>query len=90
MESEQTRVSISKIGENDPEVLFEKIDSLSEIIRISANKKDVVITDINMPFKSMVSFMVKWAIASIPAVIILMVLGAIFAGVLSGIVGSLR
>lgn len=31
----------------------------------------VVVTDIEMPFRSMVTFMVKWALASIPAVIIL-------------------
>ena len=32
---------------------------------------EVVIKDINMPFWSMVGFMVKWSIASIPAVLIL-------------------
>jgi len=37
----------------------------------------VTITDIKMPFLSMVLFMVKWAIASIPAIIILWVIGAI-------------
>ncbi len=42
----------------------------------------VTIVDIKMPFLSMVVFMVKWIIASIPAIIILMVLGAIVAGVL--------
>lgn len=31
----------------------------------------VVVTDVRMPFWSMVTFMVKWALASIPAVIIL-------------------
>ena len=35
----------------------------------------VVVTDISMDFRSMVIFMVKWAIAAIPAFIIL---GAIF------------
>jgi hypothetical protein len=35
----------------------------------------VVVTDIDMPFLSMVTFMVKWALASIPAFLIL---GAIF------------
>jgi hypothetical protein len=34
----------------------------------------VSVADINMPFWSMVIFMVKWAIAAIPAFIILMVL----------------
>ena len=45
------------------------------------------IVDIRMPFGSMVVFMVKWAIAAIPAVLILVVLGAILTGVLGGIVG---
>ncbi len=42
----------------------------------------VTIVDIKMPFLSMVVFMVKWIIASIPAIIILMVIGAIVGGVL--------
>ena len=33
--------------------------------------EQVIIKDINMPFKSMVIFMVKWAIATIAAFIIL-------------------
>jgi hypothetical protein len=32
----------------------------------------VTVTDVQMPFMSMVTFMVKWAIASIPAVMILL------------------
>jgi len=41
-------------------------------------RQDVVVTDIQMPLGSMITFMVKWAIASIPAMIILFVLGAVF------------
>jgi len=37
-------------------------------------RREVVVTDIKMPFGSMVTFMVKWAIAAIPAMIILGVL----------------
>ena len=37
-------------------------------------KQEVVVTDIRMRFGSMVLFMVKWAIAAIPALIILVVL----------------
>ena len=48
----------------------------------------VVVTDIKMPFSSMVVFMVKWAIATIPALIILMVIGSITFGVLSAIFGG--
>lgn len=35
-------------------------------------RTEVVITDVQMPFWSMVVFMIKWAIASIPAAIVLM------------------
>ncbi|EKO3404733.1 hypothetical protein N6C02_003006 [Vibrio fluvialis] len=38
-------------------------------------KQEITVVDIKMPFMSMVIFMVKFAIASIPAMIIL---GAIF------------
>ena len=42
----------------------------------------VVITDIRMPLLSMVIFMVKWAIAAIPAIITLWLIGIILYGVL--------
>ena len=45
----------------------------------------VEITDINMPFFSMVLFMVKWAIASIPAIIILWMLFVMFGGLIGGL-----
>lgn len=35
----------------------------------------VVVTDLKMPFWSMVVFMVKWAIAAIPALLILYAIG---------------
>ncbi|MCU0588545.1 MAG: hypothetical protein MUF52_10350 [Syntrophobacteraceae bacterium] len=35
------------------------------------SRRDVVVTDIRMPFWSMVTFMVKWVVASIPALLIL-------------------
>ena len=50
-----------------------------------AEETKIIVADIKMPFISMVIFMVKWAIAAIPAIIILFILGAI----LSGIFGSL-
>ena len=46
----------------------------------------VTISDFDMPFFSMVKFMIKWAIASIPAVI---VLAAIFSFVAALVFGSL-
>ena len=45
----------------------------------------VIVTDIRMPFWSMVIFMIKWAIAAIPAFIILAVLGGVTAAVLRGL-----
>jgi hypothetical protein len=51
----------------------------------------VAVIDVDMPFLSMVRFMVKWAIASIPALVILIVVGALVAtisfGALSGLGG---
>jgi hypothetical protein len=47
----------------------------------------VTITDIKMPFFSMVVFMVKLAIASIPAFIILSVIGSITFALL-GMIGA--
>jgi hypothetical protein len=52
------------------------------------SRNHVSITDVDMPFLSMVRFMVKWAIASIPALIILMILAAIFWGTLIAVVAS--
>lgn len=49
----------------------------------------VVVIDIQMPFVSMVIFMVKWAIAAIPAVIILAFLFMIVTGFFGGILHRL-
>ncbi len=53
------------------------------------NKQAVVVTDIRMPFFSMVIFMVKWAIAAIPALCILIVFGVLTWGMLGGLLLSL-
>jgi hypothetical protein len=50
----------------------------------------VSVVDINMPFASMVGFMVKWAIAAIPAVLILVVLGALLTAAFAGVGSALR
>lgn len=54
----------------------------------SQTEQLVVVVDVKMPFWSMVFFMVKWALASIPAVIILVVIAmfavAIFGGLRTG------
>ena len=44
---------------------------------MSIESQNVVITDVKMEFTSMVEFMVKWAIASIPAFIILCIIAAV-------------
>ena len=51
--------------------------------------QEVTVTDIKMPFGSMVVFMVKWALASIPAIIILFLVGAVVSVVFSGLIAAL-
>lgn len=47
----------------------------------------VVVVDVSMPFGSMVAFMVKWAIASIPALVILSIVGAVVAAMFGAMLG---
>jgi hypothetical protein len=49
------------------------------------NIQRVVVTDVHMPFWSMVIFMVKWALASIPAIIILTLIAAFVWRVITGL-----
>ncbi|MFK5891731.1 MAG: hypothetical protein QM504_00750 [Pseudomonadota bacterium] len=65
-----------------------KIDNTNSSSKNSfeTNQK-VIVTDIKMPFLSMVFFMVKWVIASIPAFIILFILGSILIGFIGGLGG---
>lgn len=53
------------------------------------NENQVTIVDVKMPFLSMVVFMVKAAIASIPAFIILAIIGAIVFTVLGSMFGGM-
>jgi len=59
----------------------------------TAPYEKIVISDIQMSFGSMVGFMVKWALASIPAFIIISIIIAtclsIFTGLLTGVGGLL-
>ena len=50
----------------------------------------VTVVDIQMPFWSMVVFMVKAAIASIPAIIILSILFAIVMAIFTAMFGGMR
>lgn len=48
--------------------------------------KKVVVVDLEMPFFSIVVLMVKWALASIPAIIILAVILSFVSGLMRGLV----
>ena len=62
--------------------LDDVIDHLQKIQQ-GTNRGSVHVDDISMPFGSMVVFMLKWAIAAIPAAAILAVSGAFLVGFLS-------
>ena len=55
---------------------------------MSDDMREVVVTDIKIPFASMVILMVKWAIAAIPALFILFVIGGLLSMVLGLIFGA--
>jgi hypothetical protein len=55
---------------------------------MDSQNTDVTVVDIKMPFWSMVIFMVKLAIAAIPAILILGALGAILGGFLGVLFGG--
>ena len=54
---------------------------------MSPSENHVVVVDVQMPFMSMVRFMVKWSIAAIPAFVILLLIGALIVGMLGGAAG---
>ncbi len=49
----------------------------------------IVISDIDMPFGSMVKFMIKWSLASIPALIIISLIVAICISAFTALVAAL-
>lgn len=49
----------------------------------------VAVTDIDMPFGSMILFMIKWALASIPAFLILLFIMGSIVAVLAAVFGGL-
>lgn len=61
-------------------------------VTVSGNNShnEVIVTDIKMPFLSMVVFMVKWVIASISAFIILFIIFSAFGGVFTSLLGGMR
>lgn len=56
---------------------------------MSNDRQEIVVTDIQIPFWSMVVLMVKLAIASIPALFILSVFGMMAAGFFSIFFGGM-
>jgi len=54
-----------------------------------SSRSEVVVVDVQMPFFTMVLFILKWTLASIPAFIILAILGGIVAAVLGGLFAGL-
>ena len=52
------------------------------------DKREVIVTDVKIPFWSLVVLMVKLAIAAIPAMIILIVIGSIASIVMAAIFGG--
>ena len=49
----------------------------------------VIVVDLQMPYFSIVILMVKWALASIPAIIILATLFSIVTGFMGGMMGGM-
>jgi hypothetical protein len=52
---------------------------------MSNENREVVVVDVKIPFWSMVTLLVKWALASIPALIILFLIGAALSALFGGI-----
>jgi hypothetical protein len=49
----------------------------------------VSVVDVDMPFMSMVGFMLKWTLATIPALLILVALGLALSGLFVGLMNAL-
>jgi hypothetical protein len=52
------------------------------------NKHGVVVPDIKSLFGPVVTLMVKWAVAAIPALIVLLVVGAVASSVIAALFGD--
>lgn len=49
----------------------------------------VIVTDIRMPFWSMVVFMIKWVFASIPAMLVLSIIMSVLMFLFAALTGSM-
>lgn len=52
---------------------------------MSDGRNEVVVVDIKIPFWSMVVLMVKWTLAAIPAIVILVAIATIISAVFGGL-----
>ncbi len=50
----------------------------------------VSVSDVSMPFGSMVVFILKWTLASIPAMLIIFLVAMVLAGLFGGMFMSMR
>ena len=50
----------------------------------------VSVSDVSMPFGSMVVFILKWTLASIPAMLIIFIIALIIAGLFGGLFTALQ
>ena len=50
----------------------------------------VSVSDVSMPFGSMVVFILKWTLASIPAMLILLLIGLVIAAAFGGMFAALQ
>jgi hypothetical protein len=81
VEMQNVRKESDTVALNDKKNTNQNINENKETVTVEMRGTQTVkVSDFDMPFGSMVVFMVKWAIASIPALIILMILFAIFGG----------
>jgi hypothetical protein len=62
-------------------------ENWGQLKKKTESSQKVVVVDVNVPFKSMVTLMVKWAIASIPAFIVLVFIVFFIANILRGLLG---
>ena len=70
--------------DNLNEILYKKLSSEDhEYSEAISDKGKIKITSIDIPIKSLAMFMIKWAIATIPAFIILFLFGLIFSSIIS-------
>ena len=66
--------NIVQVDDKLAEKNTDKVVADKVISKTVVEVREVVITDINMSFSSMVGFIIKWSIASIPALILLSIL----------------